>query len=149
MKFKTVAGGTFVTVFAVVAGHLAPHLATFVLQHGGFSVGVSVVLVLLLLGVMVAVQLRRARTPGRAVLEFTRRGIVVTAPNAAPQALAWRMISSATLRSRPVSCWRLTMKNGHLTTLYSELFTVEQWKQLSGQLDRTFRKRKIPVHVEA
>jgi len=148
MKFTTKGGGLALgaaVLYAVV--HVGFKLSMESLQHSWAPTALSVGLLVVALTLAAAVHLMRQRVAGRETLEIGRRGLLVTAPDAVPLAVAWRAIRSADLEQKECWQWRFALKTGGSVVLREDAFHREQWKKFSTELQRTLKAKNIPVRV--
>jgi hypothetical protein len=148
VKFTTKGGGIAIAgaiVYAVV--HVGLKVSMESLQQHWAPTLLSVGLLVLALALFVLVHFLRQRHAGRETIEIGRRGLLVTQPETAPIAVAWRAIRSADLEQKDRWQWRLTLKTGGEVLLREEAFAREHWKKLSAELQRKLQAKKIPVRV--
>jgi hypothetical protein len=148
LKFTTKGGGIAIAGALVYAAvHVGLKLSMESLQRDWTPTLLSVGLILVALVLAVIVHLLRQRQTSKETIDIGRRGFLVTQPDAVPFAVAWRAIRSADLEQKDCWQWRFALKTGGDVMLREDAFTREQWKKLSGELQRKLAAKKIPVRV--
>jgi hypothetical protein len=117
------------------------------LRHDWAPTLLSVGLLVVALALAVLVHVLRRRQASKETIEIGRRGLLVTAPETVPLAVAWRAIKSADLEQRECWQWRFELKTGGAVFLREDAFDREKWKKFSAELQRTLAAKKIPVRV--
>jgi hypothetical protein len=147
MKFSTSAKAGILLLLAMGAVHGLLKVSELSLSQKWLSTGLSILLLLVSCGLYCGLHLLKHRLRARETLEIGRRGLMITHPEEAPVALAWRMIQAADLVPGPPSYWSFRLKNGGQMLLREAEFSREQWKKICTQLERKLRARKVPVQV--
>ena len=146
MKVVRRSQGAILIVIAALLVHIAFGLSHFSLEHGLLPTAASVAALILSFGLLGWVTVRKDRMKTE-TLEFGRRGLMISEPDHPPFALAWKMIREAEFEPSAPQYWRFIKKTEGVVILREESCSPAQWKQLSDELHRKFKARKIPVTV--
>lgn len=146
MKVVRRSQGAILVVIAALLVHVVFSFSHFSLEHGLLPTAAAVTALILSFGLLGWVTTRKDRMKME-TLEIGRRGLMISESNQPPFALGWTMIREAEFEPSQPQYWRFIKKTEGVVILREESCSPAQWKQMSDELHRKFKVRKIPVTV--
>jgi hypothetical protein len=90
---------------------------------------------------------RRAKQTAPGAVTFDRYGFSIVNRAGVAFRVSWRLLTRAFLEERPEWRWRFVLKDQMEVFVSSDLYTRDQWKDLTEEFTRRLKRRKVEVRV--